>query len=326
MTDRYLVTGAAGFIGRPLCRRLQQDGRVRALLHRPGSGPWEQSLVCTLGYACVPDAAFSGVDTVFHLAGIVHARPAAGVDVQAYHAVNVAASTQLAEQAAAAGVRCFVYFSSVKAVADPGDRCVDESWQQPAHDPYGRSKHMAEQRLLAIGGETGMQVTILRPVLVYGPSVKGNLHRMLQAIDRGRFPPLPDTCNRRSMVSLDDLVEAAMLVSRSSQAGGQIYIVSDEAHYSTRQLYEWMCEALGKRPVAWSIPGHLLVAAAAAGDFVERISGRQMPVNTALLDRLLGSACYLSGRIRARLGWVSQADFRTSLPAMVTAYRKDQQQ
>jgi len=317
-----LVTGATGFIGLRLCRRLQQDGcRVRVLLRRQIEGPWDESCVCLLGTDSVLAEALAGVDTVYHLAGVVHARASAGVDASRYQAINVLASEELAGRAVAAGVRQFIFFSSVKAAAEPGDECVDESWQQPPQDPYGRSKREAERRLFAIARETGMRLTVLRPALVYGAAVKGNLRHMLQAIDSGRFLPLPDTANRRSMVSIDDLVDAARLVADSPQAAGQVYIVSDDAPYSTRQLSDWMHAALGRSAPRWSIPLCVLRAGASLGDLIEAVSGRPLPLSSDVLQKLLGSACYRSDKLRQQLGWRPRLRFRDCLPAMASACR-----
>jgi len=317
-----LVTGATGFIGQRLCRRLRQEGHtVRVLVRGEVQGPWDEAHVCVLGRDSIAADVLAGVDTVYHLAGVVHAMVAADVDESLYHTVNVAASEALAALAADAGVKQFIYFSSVKAVADPGDVCVDESWQVPPDDLYGRSKREAEQRLISIGKETGMRVTVLRPALVYGTAVKGNLRRMLQAIDSGRFPPLPETGNQRSMVCVDDLIDAARLAADSPQADGQVYIVSDDVRYSTRQLSDWMHEALGRKPPAWSIPVFVLRTGALLGDAMEAVSGRPLPLSSAVLQRLLGSACYRSDKIQQELGWRPRVHFRDCLPAMVSNYR-----
>ena len=317
-----LVTGATGFIGQHLCRRLRREGHtVRALLRRAAEGPWDESHVCVLGTDSIDADVLAEVDTVYHLAGVVHAIVAADVDESLYHSVNVAASEALATLAIRAGVKQFIYFSSVKAVADPGDECVDESWQRAPHDPYGQSKREAEQRLFAVGRDTGMQVTVLRPTLVYGPAVKGNLLRMLQAIDSGRFPPLPETGNQRSMVCVDDLIDAARRVADSPHADGQVYIVSDGVRYSTRQLSDWMHEALGRKVPAWSVPALVLRAGALLGDGVAALSGRPLPLNSAVLQRLLGSACYRSGKLQQELGWRPRLQFRDCLPEMVSDYR-----
>ena len=294
---------------------------VRVLVRSEVQGPWDEAHVCVLGRDSVAADVLADVDTVYHLAGVVHAMAAADVDPSLYHRVNVAASEALATQAVRAGVKRFIYFSSVKAVADPGDECVDESWQRPPHDPYGQSKREAEKRLFAIGRDSGMQVTVLRPALVYGAAVKGNLRRMLQAIDSGRFPPLPDTANRRSMVSVDDLVDAATLVAATPQADGQVYIVSDESPYSTRQLSDWMHATLGRRVSRWSVPVFVLRAGAVCGDGIEVLSGRLVPLNSAVLKRLLGSACYRSDKLQQQLGWRPRTHFRDCLPAMARAYR-----
>ena len=322
MPDTCLVTGASGFIGRQLCRRLQQAGaHVRALIRKPVDGPWDETCLCDLSTGVVPAQAMAGVDHCFHLAGVVHAMPQAGVPDALFHSVNVTGSELLARSAAAAGVHSFVYFSSVKAVADPGDACVDESWQAMPADPYGVSKREAEQRLLAAGRTSSMRVNVLRPTLVYGAGVKGNLLRMLHAIDRGRFPPPPDTGNKRSMVGLDDLVECAVQVSVSSRIDGVIYIVSDNGHYSTRQMYDYMCEARGRTIPQWSTPVPLLRAGACLGDLTGRITGVTQPLTSMVLDRLLGSACYLSGKLQQELPWSPRLNLRDSLPGMVAACR-----
>ncbi|WP_295884172.1 NAD-dependent epimerase/dehydratase family protein, partial [uncultured Thiohalocapsa sp.] len=203
----YLVTGAGGFVGTALCRRLRADGhRVRALLRQPADGPWDERLTCDLGTDPLPVGLMDGIDGVFHLAGIAHVQDVAGISDAVYKQVNVAGTAALLDAAVTAGVRGFVYFSSIKAAAEPGERCVDETWDAWPADAYGRSKREAEALVLRAGREQGLHVCNLRPCLVYGPGVKGNLARLIEAVDRGRFPPLPELGNRRSMVGLDDLI------------------------------------------------------------------------------------------------------------------------
>lgn len=318
----YLVTGAQGFIGAALCRLLQAHGhRVRAVIRRPGDGPWDESIHCDLGADALPTKLMDGIDGIFHLAGIAHVQDIAGVADAVYQRVNVDATSALLDAAARRGVKGFVYFSSVKAAADPGPHCVDESWDDPPNDAYGRSKREAEQRVLAIGRETGMHVCNLRPCLVYGPGVKGNLARMFDAIKRGTFPSLPEFNNRRSMVSLDDLVDAAWLAMNNRGANGQIYIVADGEPYSTRALFVAISRALGKPVPAWTIPRWALLTAAAVGDFAARITHRPMPVSSAVLDRLRGSACYRSDRLRGELGWTPRLTFFSALSTMHARHR-----
>ena len=317
---RYLVTGAQGFIGAVLCGALQARGHlVRAVIRHPGQGQWDESIHCDLGAETLPAELMDHVDGVFHLAGIAHVQDIAGVPDATYQRINVHATSLLLDAATQRGVKGFVYFSSIKAAADPGPRCVDESWEAPPSDAYGRSKREAEQRVLAIGLETGMHVCNLRPCLVYGPGVKGNLARMIDAIERGAFPPLPEFNNRRSMVGLNDLIEAAWLAMHSRDASGRTYILSDGEPYSPRALFVAISRALGKPVPGWSIPRSFLRAGAAAGDLAARITNRPMPFSSAVLDRLQGSACYRSDRIRSELGWTPRETFFDALPTIIAA-------
>ena len=315
-----VVTGATGFIGRRLCERLRAEGgRVRALLRRdatpPEAVPWEESRIGELGRGPLPDGLMSGVDTVYHLAGIAHAFPRGSELDPLYRSVNVEGSEALARAAVAAGVRRFVYFSSIKAVADPGERCVDERWdpEPPEGDLYGRSKREAERRLLAIAEGSATEVCVLRPTLVYGAGVKGNLRRMMRAVERGRFPPLPETGNRRSMVHLEDLISAALLAARHPAAVGRTYIVSDGRDYSTRQVYELMCRATGRSPPGWSLSPSLLRAGGWLGDRLGALLGRRMPIDSSAVTRLIGSACYRNDRIVDELGFSPVHELASSL-------------
>lgn len=218
---------------------------------QPGEGPWTKIFCCEIGKDPLPDGLMEGVDGVFHLANVAHT-DLTGSDVECYWQVNVMGAKALLQAVADAGVSRFVYFSSVKAAADPGEGCVDERWDQMPDDDYGRSKREAEQLVLAEGKRSGMHVCNLRPSLVYGEEVKGNLSRMLQVVSQGRFPPLPEFGNRRSMVALDDLISAAWLVMENAKANGQTYIVADGMGYSPRELYEAMCNELGLAIPRWS--------------------------------------------------------------------------
>ncbi len=189
MGRRCLVTGASGFLGRALSRELARRGRVvRAAMRRPAEGPWTERAGVDLAAGTLPDGLLAGVDVVFHLAGKVHDLAELAPDEDAYRAANVAGTRALLCAAAAAGVRRFVFMSSLAAVGDTGDALADESVATPPTTPYGRTKLEAERLVLAVGERHGMHVCNLRPALVYGAGGKGNLPRMLEAIDRRRFP------------------------------------------------------------------------------------------------------------------------------------------
>lgn len=321
-SGRYLVTGATGFIGQALCTALKARGAsVRALARRPTSGPWDECLRCDLAKEPLPEGLMRGIDGVFHLAGIAHVQDIAGIPDALYQRVNVDATRALLDAAVDAGLRGFVYFSSIKAVADPGERCVDEAWDTWPADAYGRSKREAEDLVLQTAREHGLHACNLRPCLVYGPGVKGNLARMLAAIDRGRFPPLPEFHNRRSMVSQLDLIEAAWRALHSPRAQAKTFIVGDAEPYSTRAMSDAMHRALGRKPPSWSIPPIFLATGAAAGSLLGALWRRRMPLDRAVLQRLRGSACYCSDLIQRELDWRPTSTLYTELPAMVDAYR-----
>jgi len=326
MAGTALVTGASGFIGRRLCRRLQESGiAVHALLRQPAVGPWSEAFIVHLGIDPIPTEMFNKVDTVFHLAGKAHALAELPGETETadYQQVNVVGTRMLLEAAVAAGVKRFIFFSSVKSMADPGEQCVNEHWQSASpKDIYGRSKYEAEQLVLAAGRESGMHVCCLQPALVYGPDVKGNLFRMMQAIDAGRFPSVPDTGNRRSMVHVDDLVQAAMLAAEKQAANGETYIVTDGRYYTTREIYVRMAKALERNIPGWSMPAWVLRGGGYIGDLIGRIRGRRFPVDSEAVARLLGSACYSSEKIQQELGYIPARDLGSALPEMVDSYRK----
>jgi len=316
----YLITGAGGFVGTALCRRLRADGhRVRALLRQPADGPWDERLTCDLGTDPLPVGLMDGIDGVFHLAGIAHVQDVAGISDAVYKQVNVAGTAALLDAAVTAGVRGFVYFSSIKAAAEPGERCVDETWDAWPADAYGRSKREAEALVLRAGREQGLHVCNLRPCLVYGPGVKGNLARLIEAVDRGRFPPLPELGNRRSMVGLDDLIDAAQRAMHMPEARGRTFIVSDGVPYSTRSLYVDIAGALGRPVPGWTLAIRLLRLGARLGDAIGALLSRPMPLNSAAWQRLAGSACYRADALCAQLGWAPRQTFAAVLPEIIVA-------
>lgn len=312
---RYvLVTGAQGFIGSVLCESLRKRGiRVRTLNHR---SPPEtaDSYQMDLAIDDCPAGLCDGIDTVFHLAGKAHA-VAESPQLQQYKLINTDGTRKLLEAAKQAGVKRFVFFSSVMAVGNSEPLPMDETAAEQADGCYGQSKYEAEQLVLH-GGYIPHPV-VIRPCMVYGETRKGNLPRMINAMRRGVFPPLPETQNRRSMVHVNDVVTAALLAAEKSEAAGQIYIVSDGQQYSTRQLYDWIRAAIGKPAISWAIPYCLFALLANIGDLIGAMIGRRFPFDTTALGKLTGSAWYSSAKIERELGFRPQYNLKQSLPAIV---------
>jgi len=280
-----LITGATGFIGRKLANVV--DGEIRVLSREKHSD--YDTIVCDLQSEVIPNHALNNVNTVFHLAGFAHDMRDANKIADLYYKVNVSATVQLANLAIKSGVKRFVYVSSVKAGGNPPPgTCANETDQRNTEDVYGKTKREAELKLLEIGKESGMHVSIVRPSLVYGPNVKGNLQLMLSGIKAGWFPPLPETGNRRSMIHVDDLIQAILLVSEDKRANEEIFIATDGTPYSSREIYNSMCGVTGKLIPKWSVTRTLFDIASLASP---RIKYK--------INKLLGDECYSSAKLEA---------------------------
>jgi nucleoside-diphosphate-sugar epimerase len=330
---RALVTGAVGFIGRRLCDRLQADGwQVRATDLVPRASVGHEYLPAELGHGDFPSSLVAGVDTVFHLAGRVHALAESRSEEAEYFRVNTEGTRELLAAARAARVRRFVFFSTVKAMSwdgvaavgaeDGGQRaeggCVLASTEEDVFEPdtpYGKSKLEAEK--LVLHGGYVPEPVVLRLCMVYGPGAKGNIQKMLDAVRRKRFPPLPEVGNRRSMVHVQDVVKAALLAAGKSEATGQVFIVSDGGAYSTRQMYEMMCRAAGHRPPGWSLPLWCLLGLGRAGDVIGKVRGRRFVFDSDALEKLIGSARFSSKKIETMLGFKPDWNLEKALPEMV---------
>jgi UDP-glucose 4-epimerase len=306
------VTGGTGFVGRRLVSALsEQRVNVRLLSRREGQS--HDSVLCDLQTLNIPDAAFDGIDTVFHLAGYAHDLRDAREVEPLYRRLNVEASIRLAEMAAKSGVQRFIFVSSVKAGGSArAGGCASEQDQGAPEGIYGMTKREAEIQLLEIGKQSEMEVVIVRPTLVYGPNVKGNLRSMILAVGRGLFPPLPDTANRRSMIHVDDLVRVLQLVAEDERCSGEIYIAADGVNYSTRALYDAMRTAMNRRPMSLSVPMLLFTFAAKLGDLV----GNWFPFDSYKLNKLLGDDCYSAAKLFG-LGFKPQHTLFSSMPAVV---------
>lgn len=324
--NRVLVTGASGFIGKHLCERLSRDGYGVRVLVRPGSERFEpphngDTVIADIRDTSGMKAAASGCATVFHLAGRTHALAEVEGDEVAYQSLNVEGTRNVLVGASGGGARRLVFLSSVKALGEGGPDELDERHSPRPATAYGRTKLMAEELVLDAGRRQGFHAVCLRFPLVYGPGNKGNLFRMISAIDRGRFPPLPETGNRRSMVHVSDVVDAAILAATHPAANGQCYIVADQRPYSTRELYEMICRGLGKPIPRWHVPLAALKALAGVGDVIGRLRGRRVGFDSDALEKVTGSAWYSSEKIARELGFRPRVTFEDALPELITWYR-----
>lgn len=312
-----LISGASGFVGGRLLDSLQAEGHDCRVLVRKHT---------TLASAFVADLAdgealleaCAGVECVFHCAGYAHAFSSlSGEDSARYWEVNFEGTRNLVESAGQAGVKRFVFLSSVKAMAEPGEVCADENFPGDPETDYGQSKRAAEQAVLVAGRRHGMHVVNLRLAMVYGAGGRGNLERMGRLVKRGIFPPLPETGNHRSLVHVDDVVSAMHLVAGDDRANGRTYIIAGPEAPSGRGLFDALRLAQGLPPCNWSVPASALRLAARLGDGLEKLAARRLPLDSEVVDRLLNSAWYSPARIERELGWRAQVSLKDGLAEML---------
>ena len=293
-----LVTGATGFVGHVLCNRLITDGfSTRGTLlasEYPSAlvSGVEPVSVEPLGVDTEWGHALEGVGTIIHLAARVHIMddPAADPLIE-FRKINVKGTAQLAREAVKAGVRRFVFISSIKV---NGEESVipytPESLPNPC-DPYGVSKWEAEQVLRSIEAETGLEVVVVRPTLVYGPGVKANFLNMMKIIAKGIPLPFASVANKRSMIYVGNLADALATCTAHPDAAGKTYLVSDGEDLSTPELIRRVGNALNKPARLFPFSPSMLYLAG-------KLIGK-----TAAVNRLLGSLMVDSSRIRTELDW-----------------------
>ncbi len=293
-----LVTGASGFVGHILCEQLIKSGSaVRAALRRAVSLDIAGCEVIGVGDIDSKTDwthALAGRQVVMHLAARVHVMQDDASDPLAeFRRVNVAGTENLARQAAANGVKRLVYVSSIKV---NGEQTVAAPFSEAdiasPQDAYGISKWEAEQALHRVAAETGLEVVIVRPPLVYGNGVKGNFAQMLKVLAKGMPLPLASVKNLRSLVYVENLVDALILCATHPAAAGNTYLVGDGEDISTPDMLRLLGDAMGHPARLFACPLPLL-----------RLAGR-MAGKSDQVDRLLGSLRVDSGKIRRELGWV----------------------
>ena len=294
---KLVVTGANGFVGRALCSEIIIEGQTLIAAVR------EKSVVENCIPAVIGDInartnwvdILSGVDVVVHLAARVHVmHEVEAAPLKVFRKVNVDGTLNLARQAAKAGVKRFIFVSSVKVNGEHTEagKPFDENSVTDPQDAYGISKLEAEQGLLNIAQETGMEVVIIRPPLVYGAGVKANFASMMRAVKRGIPLPLGAIHNKRSFVYVGNLVSMIICCIDHPAAANQVFMVSDGHDLSTTELLRCCAEALGVKARLLPVPQNMLeVSAALLGkrDIAQRLCGN-LQVDISKARTMLGWA------------------------------------
>lgn len=304
---KVLLTGATGFVGKELTRQLgRMDGvSLACAVRRPGSSQYgEEFVIGELKATTDWSAALAGQNVVVHAAARAHVmRDETENPLAEYRRVNVDGTLNLARQAAEAGVSRFVFVSSIKVNGEEtGEGMRFTADQLPApEDAYGISKLEAEQALQALAEETGMEVVIIRPPLVYGPGVKGNFATMIKLVHKGLPLPLGAVHNKRSLVALDNLVDLIIACIGHPAAANQVFLAGDGTDLSTTELLRGIGKAMGKPARLIAVPPGLLM-------FGASLMGKK-----DVAQRVLGSLQVDISKARNLLGWEPPLSFEEGL-------------
>jgi UDP-glucose 4-epimerase len=255
--NKILITGANGFIGSRCVAYAKSKNIPYTSVSRADLND-VNSIKYDLGKQSVKNLKLNDIETIIHTVGIAHdtAKPTSE-KFENYKRINVNLTENLAKHAHECGVKKFIFISSIKASGEPQNGiCHSENYLGNIKGVYGQTKNEAEAKLLKLGQKYNFEVYIIRPSLVYGPNVKGNLKSMLRLVKKGIFPPLPEVKNKRSMIHLDDLVTAIFLLIKSNSKQ-KIFNATDNKVYSSRFIYESLCFAQNIKPISWSIPKFL---------------------------------------------------------------------
>jgi nucleoside-diphosphate-sugar epimerase len=318
---RVLVTGASGFLGSHVTQALLGRGLAVRALTRRGSAPpagTEAAPVAALDDAAGLRRALEGVTSVIHLAAYVH-RPRTPGDEAAYREVNVDGTVALLDAGVAAGIRSFVFVSTVKAVGELSREPWTERTPPAPVDPYGRTKLAAEGSVRAGALRHGLHAPILRLPLVYGPGMKANALRLFQLVDRGLPLPLAAVRNQRSLLYVGNFV-AAVAATVEHDAGNDLFFVSDGAPPATPDLIRAIARALGRPARLVSVPVELMRVAARIGDQMARVAPA-VPFTSANLDRVVGSLAVNSSKLSTAVGFRPPYTLDQGLAATAAWYR-----
>ena len=313
---KIFITGVTGFVGGQLSEELNNNGHeVSASIRKKYSLPNYIStfIVPTLNSTTNWNSALSNIDVVIHCAARVHVMDEKSADpLEAFREVNTRGTINLAKHAISAGVKRFVFISSIKAGGENSELGTPliESMHYIPKDPYGLSKYEAEVELLSLAKNADMEVVIIRPTLIYGPGVKANFETMMKWLSKNTPLPLGAVENKRSLIAIDNLVDFIQICTVHPKAANEVFYISDDDDLSTTQLLKKLSFALGKNCVLIPVPSKLL-------SFLFSIIGMK-----SFSDRLLGSLQVSPNKAKYLLGWSAKVTVKEAFQETTKFYIK----
>ena len=259
-------------------------------------------------------------DVVFHLAAYVHKIPKSDDEKKYVFAVNVEGTKNLLESLSDS-VGNIVFFSSVSVYGNDMGRNLDEDTSTNPTTLYGKTKLSAEQLVIDYGNKHKFKTTILRLPLVYGPGNKGNIYNMIKAIYNRRFVMMGRGRNKRSMVYVGNVVDAAMAVLNTEVSDGKVYLITDGIDYTVRDLYKLISKGLGRNPLPFNVPMGIAKMLAMAGDIGNKIIRKPLPFNSEVLGKLTDSLTFSSGRIQKDIGFKPKYNLYNTIDEIIRWYK-----
>ncbi|WP_405120543.1 NAD-dependent epimerase/dehydratase family protein [Pseudomonas leptonychotis] len=309
---KILVTGSNGFVGRALCKRLESEPELYEVVL---SGRQRESVVdsCYIDLATVADwsSCLTGVDALVHLAAAVHGADGTSLETVGHHArVNAYGTLQLAQQAADAGIRRFVFVSTIKVSGEETEsgKYFTISTTANPHGAYALSKYQAEQGLFELASRVAMEVVVVRPPLIYGPGVKANFRSLLGWAQKGLPFLVPAQSNTRTLVSVENLVDLLVVVLTHPAARNQVLLAGDGESLSTEELFAILANALGRKPLFLRLPMRIVSLLETIWPAYRKLS-RSLAVDIGPTQKLLE--------------WTPPSDPRQALIRTALAFREE---
>lgn len=323
-----LVTGATGAIGPLVVEAFLTAGySIRTLsLDPPPAGAWPVDVEVLIGDVTdmsAVQAAVQGVESVVHLAALLHVVNPPDHLLDLYRKINVGGTKNVVESAVKANVRRILFFSTILVYGDTEGRIVNEATSPRPDTLYGRTKLEAEKMVLAAKDKAGNPIgTVLRLAAVYGSRVKGNYRQLLMALERGWFVPIGSGSNRRTVIYDKDIAKAAVLALGHPEAAGRLYNVSDGQYHRLKEMIEAIARALGRTPPRFSLPAAPVRVIVGVFEDALKMIGLKPPVTRATIDKYLEDVAVDCRLIQKELGFTPGFDLTAGWEEAVREMRR----